>query len=207
MKLIVLGDSIAKGTFMDKRKGENSPRSVASPNFSEYLQKMLGAEELLNLAMNGISYSATSSVNAEWALSNTCRQAQNGDIIIIAAGTNDYGTNVELGLSDDCEDLSFYGAVDVVFQSVKRNNPNADIFIILPVYRQSEGKNEKGYVLDDYRQAIKYKAELYGLSVIDGRIIPELVLYMDDGLHPNEMGHKLYAEMIYAEMNSACHLL
>lgn len=207
MRLIVLGDSIAKGVFTNKRKGDKAPCSLAVPNFAEYLQKMLGASEMVNYAMSGISYSSCSSVNSEWALSRRYMYVEKGDIILIAAGTNDYGTNVELGKKEDCEDISFYGAVDIVLRGIKANNPNADIFVILPIVRQDEGKNEKGYTLDDYRLALEYKAKLYGLHIIDGRNIPinanseeDIQLYMDDGVHPNDNGHKLYADMVYPEI-------
>lgn len=207
MNMFVLGDSIARGTFTDKRKGETAPRSIASPNFAEYLQRLLNVKDMVNYARNGISYCSCSSVNSEWALSKTYMQAKNGDIIILAAGTNDYGTDVELGRKEDCEDISFLGAVDVVFRGIKRNNPQAEIFAVLPIPRQTEGKNARGYILDDYRAALEYKAKIYGIQVIDGRKIPinpereeELMLYMDDGLHPNAVGHKLYADMVYTEI-------
>lgn len=207
MKLIILGDSIARGTFMDKSKGETSPNSTASPNFAERLQKKLNAEEMMNYGMNGISYSSCSPVNSEWALSKTYGKATGGDIIILAAGTNDYGNNVEIGHREDRQDISFLGAVDIVFRGIKQNSPNAEIYVILPIPRQSEAANEKGYVLDDYRLALADKAKEYGLHVIDGRNIgidpkmeEEMARYMDDGLHPNVAGHQLYADMVYAGM-------
>lgn len=207
MKLVFLGDSITRGTFTDKEKGESAPLSVASPNFAEYLEKMLGATEMINYGFNGISYCSCSPVNADKALSKTYMEVKDADVIIIAAGTNDYGTNVELGLKEDDQDTSFYGAVDVVLSGIKRNNPDAEIYVILPIPRRNEGVNERGYVLDDYRSALEYKAKIYGLHIIDGRKIaidPEkeedLMLYMDDGLHPNNRGHKLYADMVYAQI-------
>lgn len=207
MKLIILGDSISKGTYTNKRKGEISADSVASPNFAQHLQRTLGAKELINLGMNGISYSTCSSVHSQWALSKTYTKAKDGDVIILAAGTNDYGTNVEIGHKEDTEDVSFFGAVDVVFRGIKQNNPNAAIYVILPIPRQNEEANEKGYVLDDYRLALAYKAKIYGLFVIDGRNIgidpkkeKERLLYMDDGLHPNVAGHKLYGDMVCASI-------
>lgn len=207
MRLLVLGDSIARGVFTDKRKGENAPLSIACPTFAEHLKKMLNAEEMINYAVSGISYCSCSPINAEQALSKTYIQAKGGDIVIIAGGTNDYGTSVELGKKEDCEDKSFFGAVDIVFRGIKENNPGAEIFIVIPIPRDDEGKNEKGYVLEDYRSALEYKAKLYGFNIIDGRKIPihpdreeDLILYMDDGLHPNNAGHKLYADMVYAEI-------
>lgn len=207
MKLIILGDSIAKGTYTDAKKGQTSPGSIASPNFAECLKEMLHATEMINLGTNGISYSSCSSVNPDYALSKTCMKATDGDVVILAAGTNDYSTNVKLGNNEDCEDISFYGAVEIVFSTIRRNNPKAKVYVVLPIPRQNEEKNIKGYVLDDYRMALEYKAGIHGFKVIDGRkmsIDPkkeeDRSVYMEDGLHPNTQGHRKYADMLYGEM-------
>ncbi len=205
VKLICIGDSITKGTFTNV--GENAPLSIAYPNFSQILKERLGADELVNYGTNNISYSATSPCASEIALVNTVKNMDRGDIIILAAGTNDYGTNVELGRLSDNEDISFYGAIDVVFKILRENNPLSKVYVILPIPRQNEEKNEKGYVLDDYRKALKEKADTYGFKVIDGRKIginpkreKDRNEFMLDGVHPNVEGHKLYAEMIIEEI-------
>ncbi len=207
MKLVVIGDSISVGTFTDKSIGQTGPGSIASPNFAEYVQSMIGADELENYGVNGISYCSLSPVNSHLALTKTYGKIQDADVILIAAGTNDYGTHVELGQKEDREDSSFYGAVDFVLRNIKENNPQAKIYVILPIPRLDDWANQKGYTLEQYREAIEYKAALYGLFVIDGRKLPvnpkieeEMLRFMDDGVHPNQLGHKLYAEMVYSQM-------
>lgn len=204
MKLITLGDSITRGTHID----DNGHWAVAEPNYSQGLQSLLGFDELLCLGVNGVSVSATSPVNSGDALCLLCAQAQNADILIIAGGTNDYGTSVEIGDKTDERDVSFYGGLDILYRKARENNPNAQIYVVLPIRRRNENTpNEKGYVLDDYRAAIAYKAAQYAYPTIDGRnlaIDPEneeqRLAYIRDGLHPSTRGHKLYAQFLYKEI-------
>ena len=203
MKLITIGDSITRGTFF-----ENSEWSVAVPNFSDALALLLGADELKNYGQNGISYSSTTDVYPESAISKKIRTIETGDILIIAGGTNDFGAGVELGSEQDERDISFYGGVDVTFRFAREYFPNTKIFVVLPIPRANDGeKNKCGYTLDDYREALRSRADKYGFSVIDGKKLkidaknPEQRMqFIPDGLHPNNAGHKLYADFLYEEI-------
>lgn len=205
MKLIAIGDSITKGTYFDYDK---NAYAVAKPNYSERLKELLGAEELVCLGVNGVSTSTTSSVNSENALCRLCENAVGGDIIVVAGGTNDFGTSVEVGTVADEKDISTCGALRILFTRLKENNPTAEIYAVLPIPRRNENvKNGKGYVLDDYRTAIREVATTFHITVIDGKklaIGPENETdrrkYMPDGLHPNNAGHALYAQFLYREI-------
>lgn len=207
MKLITLGDSITRGTFTNF--GEKAPMSVANPNYSERLKEKLHADELLCLGVNGVSVSSTSTVNSESALCRLCEEGKDADVFVIAGGTNDFGTSVELGTDADEGDISFCGALDILYTKVQKLNPKAKVFVVLPLRRRNEGvANEKGYTLDDYRAAIERKVKKYPFTLIDGRKLafdPEKEedrnQYILDGLHPNNEGHKLYAELLYEEIS------
>ncbi|MBQ8657762.1 MAG: SGNH/GDSL hydrolase family protein [Clostridia bacterium] len=167
MKLITIGDSITKGTYFDNDK---STYAEAKPNYSERLQKLLGADEMVCLGVNGVSTSATSPQNSENALWRLCEKAVGGDIIVVAGGTNDFGTSVEVGKPTDEGDVSTCGALRILFTRLKENNPTTEIYAVLPIPRRNENvPNGKGYVLDDYRTAIREVATAFHIAVIDGK--------------------------------------
>ena len=205
MKLITLGDSITRGSFLDL----NNTWQVATPNYSSQLQSLLGFDELQCVGINGISVSRTSHTNSEYAMSIICKDLKDADIFVIAGGTNDWATDVPLGDERDETDVTFYGGLHVLYSQVKKNNENAKIFAVLPINRknQNTAKNKHGLLVDEYRAAIEKRAISFGFYVIDGRQIAfnpdveeEQKKFMPDGLHPNDEGHKLYAELLYSEI-------
>ena len=204
MKLITIGDSITRGSHID----DNGEWAVAQPNYSKILQTLLGANELLCLGVNGVSISATSHTNPQTALSKLCEKAVDGDIVVVAGGTNDFGTSVEVGNENDREDISTYGALHILFTRLKALNPKAEIYAVLPIPRRNENvKNERGYILDDYRAAIKTVAKRFNVAVIDGKRLPinpedetNRQAYIRDGLHPNTKCHAIYGKFIYNEI-------
>lgn len=205
MRLVTIGDSITRGTYTEF--GDVSPQSIAKPCFAEILKNELKCEELINYGRNGISYSSLSPVNSDFALSKSIASFQTGDYVIVAAGTNDFGTDVPLGSLNDEGDISFAGAVGAVFASLKRRNPKADFFAITPISRGDKKMNRLGYFLDDYRRMIELRAKEYGFCIIRGEnftIDPWNVSdrneYMFDGVHLNGKGHKIYAQFIVKEM-------
>ena len=201
-RLITLGDSITAGTYFNEQGC-----FISAPNYASLLKKFFNATILENRAISGTSYSAISKVMTEFAFSKICSDINGGDVIVVSYGTNDYGTNVELGNSLDTDDVSFYGAVDYCLRIIKENNPKAEIIVVLPFPRLNENQpNEKGYILNDYREAIRYKAEKLGLMVVDGSKLSinpsnesDKENYIFDGVHFNEDGQKKIAELIYSE--------
>ena len=205
MRLVTIGDSITKGTFTDI--GQSSPNSVASPNFSDILKEKFGFAELFNYGINGTSISRTTYQFPELAMSIRVKDTVDADVIIVAAGVNDYATDVELGKKDDREDVSFYGALNVLYSFLKENRKNSKIFIVTPIKRQNDGPNKKGYTFDEYREAIVYRAKEFGFPVIDGYgllIDPKTEegrrKHILDGLHPNQEAHLLYGEYLYEQI-------
>ena len=66
MKLVVLGDSIAAGTYTGKN--DTCPMSKAK-TFGSIIAEKLGYE-LVNKAVNGISYKCEGSVNPDYSVIN-----------------------------------------------------------------------------------------------------------------------------------------
>ncbi len=198
-RLITLGDSITFGTYTEE--GDNSPNSVVQFNFSTLIKQALGYTELINYGINGTAISSTSNTNSALAMCIRAKEMEYGDTVIVAGGTNDYGTNVILGDVNDKQDISFYGALDVLCKTLKEKYKS--VYFITPIRREKDGNNAVGSSLEDYRKAIEIKAKEYDFTVFDGygvEIYPKIEehknKFMYDGLHPNQAGHELYAKYI-----------
>lgn len=198
-KMIAIGDSITRGTYTGE--GDWCPLSLAAPNFSQLIKEALGYDELINYGVNGVCISSTSEQEPERAITKRIDDFERADMALVAGGTNDYGTNVVLGTPTDKSDISFYGALDVLYKKLK--DKYKKVYIVTPICRMEDDKNDIGHTLEEYRRAIEKKAQEYGFPVIDGYKIPinpkteeGRKKHMLDGLHPNTEGHRLYAEYV-----------
>ena len=206
--LVVLGDSITRGTFTGE--GDWCPLSLAKPPFAEIVGVNLGFNTVYNYGTNGISVSETTAQEQGYCLCKWIDQAEQGDALLLAGGTNDYGNDggVELGKITDKTDVSFFGALYVLFQKITKKYPQERVYILTPLRREGESiPNEKGYVLAQYRDAIKIRAKEFGFYVLDGESIPlnpeseeDRRRYMLDGLHPNTDGHRIIAAFLTEEI-------
>lgn len=111
----------------------------------------------------------------------------------IAAGTNDYGGNVDID--------TFESAVDETFKYITRITPY--VTVLLPIQRSNTGENNKGKTLKDYCDVIINKCEQYGIKWFNGYneipFKPSIELnkttFIPDGLHPNAKGHEIIAKL------------
>lgn len=149
------------------------------------------------------------------------------DVVIFALGTNDganpndtyesamnktvlkadgYTVDVEATLSN--LDLSkFNEAVRYAFLTIKNRFPMAQVFVSLPIQRNSWEMYESNLV-----KSLEKMAKRYGCIVIDATaesgIISDINIYnnlgilLKDGLHPNEYGSNLLARMFITSVES-----
>ena len=208
--LVVLGDSITRGTFTGE--GDWCPLSLAQPTFAELVGKQLGFDTVHNYGTNGISVSETTALEEGYCLCKWIDQAEQGDVLLLAGGTNDYGNEggVELGSEADRTDVSFWGALYVLFEKIVQRYMPQSVYVLTPLRREGEEvPNEKGYVLSQYRDAIQRRAKQFGFTLIYGEKIPldpakeeDKRRYMLDGLHPNTEGHAIIAAALIKEMEA-----
>ncbi len=201
--LVAIGDSITLGTYTsDTDTGANS---IVEHPFAEQVAKHFGYTEFINCGINGTSVSRTADVFPDKAMSIRIDTTPDADLLIVAAGTNDYAGSLKIGSYDDTEDISFSGGVSVFFSKIaKRYNK---VVVVTPIPREKDGENESGANLDDYRRVLSHFADKYKFFIIDGSKVdidaktPEgRALYMRDGLHPNQNGHDLYTEYLISEL-------
>lgn len=138
------------------------------------------------------------------------------DVICIFGGTNDYGHgDAGMGKFGDTKPNTFYGALyDLSIRLITRC-PNAKIIFFTPLHRENEDiphakLDGKEYVLKDYINAIKQNCEYFAIPVLDlftiSGIQPNVPLlkerYTPDGLHPNDNGYIVLANIIDAYLKT-----
>ena len=107
--------------------------------------------------------------------------------------------NIPAGEESDFGDVSFSGAVELVFKTIYKNRPQTKVVIVTP-YGRAQEVNDVGASLDEYRKILTDKANKYGFTVINGKEIPLKSQMLFDGLHPDDEGHKLIAEYILKQL-------
>ncbi len=202
----VLGDSITQGVGVADQAN----------NFCNRLAARLGAT-VNNYGIGGTriarQHTPSTPVHDQYFLGRVDGMAPDADVVMVFGGTNDYGHgDAPLGKTDDREDGTFCGALNLLYEALIEKYPTATIVICTPLHRTLEEKpiNELGVrnvsTLGGYCDIIRARAAHYGLPVLDlyavSGLQPDvpalLTRYMPDGLHPNDAGHAVLADKMEA---------
>lgn len=151
------------------------------------------------------AYSAIDTIAAEHSWSAEAKQQRvdnidhlyNADMskittVVILAGTNDYGDNVNLA--------TFENGVELAVSALITAYPHIQIYIISPPYRGDLLVNASGNTLADFVAAEKRVAEKYAIPFYDllhcGNINLQNKGYFlnNDQLHPSENGDSMLAQ-------------
>ena len=120
----------------------------------------------------------------------------NPDIITVAYGSNDWG-------KADPQDAA--KAVRRFFSLLRAAYPEAKIFAVTPVWRADHQKQTQfPFGTDGMDGFIRENAKgIYDIIFIRGwDMIPHLPEFFSDGfLHPNDLGHGIYAQNLYKEIS------
>lgn len=205
MKINFLGDSITRGACA----------SVEENRYSTLVCKKLGAEEK-NYGISGTRIAKQKEPNPlakeddKDFVTRAPTMDKDADFVFVFGGTNDYGHgDVPLGNIADETQYSFYGAIKWLAEYLLSVYDKDKICFILPLHRYNEenpyGEGRKsmaGAPLSAYIQAEIEVLEYYGIEYLDFRnLFPEPKTntsnaLMQDGLHPNDVGHRLLADKI-----------
>ncbi len=130
------------------------------------------------------------------------------DFTFVFGGTNDYGHGAApIGNIDDNTEYTFYGALNVLCRYLLSAFGRERLCFILPLHRRNEddGRGENfmkkvpSLPLSGYVEIIKEVLESYGINYLDLSNVINLEnveLLTNDGLHPNECGHRIIANEI-----------
>ena len=132
---------------------------------------------------------------------------KDADIIVVFGGTNDYGHgDADFGLYGDKTPATFCGAAHFLMNNLCALYPNAKIVIMTPCHRENDAKPTAPgkKVLVDYVDELVKEAKDHNVTLIDlYRTLPidpndpvQKTEYANDGLHLNDKGHGLLAEVL-----------
>lgn len=211
---ISFGDSI---TWQDSKTYLSGPESgTTARGYQTIFSDAVRTNKNVNMGDDGYSMAVVNSNGIVNTITNFASFASY-DLITIAAGTNDFRLDVDLGtlgvIGDNIFDTStFYGAYRQAIEHILTQNPTARIVLFTPLQRDNSGYdvnyvNAAGCKLIDYVNAIKDIGTMYGLPVCDlyaNSGFTELTLstYTRDGLHPNSLGYTRIGGYITQFLNS-----
>ena len=116
------------------------------------------------------------------------------DTVVVAYGTNDWGYYSDY--------ITYRNAVHDTLAKVNELYGGAKIYVISPIWRQDCGKTTKVGTFDDCCNTVRDMAALFGMTLIDGdNLVPPLMDYMADAVHPNDLGFGVYAANVLRAMN------
>ena len=206
LKLLFLGDSITEGAWATE------PRF----NYVSRVGEMLGCTTV-NYGLSGtrIARQKTPSSDPAFDRDFLSRAAEmgDGDMVFVFGGTNDYGHgDSEIGEAGSRDSYTFRGAVRNLAEALAARYGAENVCFILPLPRYDEDnpRGEAGLQtklrpsLKVYVAAETAVLQEMGIPYLDLRGVfpcPETAApagYFQDGLHPNNEGHRLLAEHICA---------
>lgn len=213
-KIVFLGDSITEGCGVADKKNL----------FWERIGRMAEAEVYgygiggTRIAVQQIPTPEPNRHKDQYFASRVDSMIPDADVVVIFGGTNDFGDgDAAMGTMTDRRADTFYGGYHLLIEKLYARYPDAQLLIMTPLHRMSEDEtdyNELGVrrmgSLADYADAIRQIAGYYGIPVWDAfrcsgmqpRVAQLREKYMPDGLHPNDDGHELLANRLFAFMNT-----
>lgn len=197
--MISLGDSI---TWQDgKPYGGVGDNAIG---YQTVIMQTLGLAVNDNQGVSGRPMANGTSAGAGTVTTGKAQTYTSHDLVIIAAGTNDFRLSVPMGslgqIGDTSfDDTTFYGAYRDLVEYILTQKPSIRIVLFTPLQRDNAGydvnfTNSAGFKLIDYVNAVRQVGEMYSVPVCDmyaesSFTKKTLTLYTLDGLHPNDTGY------------------
>jgi lysophospholipase L1-like esterase len=141
----------------------------------------------------------------------------NADLVIIAAGTNDWQYDwTPLGDMANRSEFTYYGALHTLCLGLLTKYPGKQLLFITPIKRSQApyadpiAINANGKTLKEYGDIIKEVCGYYGIPVLDGYteiainpfVAEQKTLLIPDGTHPNDVGHQLIGNRVTGKLKS-----
>ena len=211
------GDSTTWGANGEASGGGNE---IAWP---AKLKAQLGLKEVYNFGKKGSRLAMTADRQDSFVERLDGVLAQPADIFLVLGGVNDFQHDVPLGVLNEDNDHTVYGAVKRIISRITVQYPTAQLIFMTPMknnfqnatkhYPHSFARNAQGLVQSDYVTAIQQACDYFSVPVINlyagSGISPfnleQQKLYMPDGLHYSEAGYERLAARIGGELQRFIH--
>ena len=185
-----VGDSITNGAMLNE--GEQ--------RYWQVLADKLQLGEVTGMGVNGSCYSTKSEFGLDHEpLATRYQKIPQADLIFIFLGTNDFGRSTPMGTIEDTEDISFYGAMNMILTQLETQCPDSQIILLTPIVRYDKSMNNLGLKQSAYIDAIKAVAAQRGLPLIDTYELTRQQLsegLFADKVHPDQYGHQILAQAL-----------
>ena len=200
MVINVLGDSITEGALA----------SSENKTFVSVLANLLNCQ-VNNFGIGGsrIARQQALFINPRYDLffGSRVKDMPKADYVVVFGGTNDYGHgDAPIGNKEDETPDTFYGGMNYLVSELLKKYDKDKLLFILPLYRENEDdplgdhlRDFKTLPLQGYRDIMSEVLQSNDIEYLDikdklGR--PKETDYFGDGLHPNDKGHYLIAEIL-----------
>ena len=211
-RILFLGDSVTAG----------SSATSDDKIFHSILRRETGIKEVINAGAGGTRIARQTKPSEEKIYDEDFNLRYDAadkscDVIFIFGGTNDFGHgDAPAGNADDKTEYTFCGAINVLLGKAIKDFGRENVVLVTPMHRVGEenlyGEGKKqiaGEPLAVYVGIEKRAAEKFGVKIIDlwneERLNPNDEKNADlfaDGLHPNDKGHALLAEILKEKISA-----
>lgn len=207
-----LGDSITEGVGVG---------NCETGRYDNIIKKKCNLKAVCNHGICGtrLAHQSKPSENPRFDLCFCGRAydlSNEADIIVVYGGVNDYmHGDAPFGSNEDKTPATFMGAVEFIMNLLKELYPNTKIIFMTPAHccfdtlDESQPSNRPQKYSDarplcDYADVIEQKGKLHGIPVLN--LFKRLPInpclpthkekYTSDGLHLNDNGHKILADLL-----------
>jgi lysophospholipase L1-like esterase len=204
--LIFNGDSIPFGYTSSGDVPYNYPKQMASCFGMKLKNYSIGGSTISEWGSGGDAPTDRNPIVDRYT------EMADGDIIVIAAGTNDWNYGwCPPGEMTDRGKTTFYGALHTLCLGLLDKYPGKLIVFCTPIKRRKnnttpmpDATNPYGKTLNEYCNIIKEVCDYYSIPVLDlysesilnPGIDAQMNLYIPDGVHPNQDGHDIIARRV-----------
>jgi len=195
LSILLLGDSISSGCNASGwAKG-----APFQPPFQNLLQQHLEAQYNTKVALKNPSLGGS---DTRWALTMSDKVIEEKpDLVILAFGMND---------SSGRPAAEYASNLDNLMQKIRQDLPECEFILIAPMLGNKDWITLKQELFPQYRDALAKLAESDGVALADMTSIwTEFFKHKQDwdltgnGVnHPNDFGHRVYAQVLSALLTS-----